>query len=587
MRLVVSILASLVFGTASLASGQASRLPATKKLIEYGWDVPTPAFVRDHIQEMERRPFDGLMMRLAGGNRGKVFHGGAYKDEDFAADFEALKAIQWKKFQDNFLMMYAASNMDWFSDQDWQWVLHNVSLMARAAKAGKCHLTFDAEPYGFDPWHYPSQKHAKTKSFADYRAIARQRGAQFMTAIQQELPHAVVHTFFTFSYAANLVGKGDPYDALENHHYGLYFDFLNGMLSAAGPGVTLTDGNERSYYYQNSESFFRSYHAMRQTGLALVERGNVPKFLLQTQAAQALYVDHLFDLRKRTVLSRFMTPGERAKWFQHNVYWAMTTADEFVWLYSEKMNWWKNQVPDGLEDAVLAAREKLDKHHPLGYTMDDIILRAKKREKDEMAKLLIKREAKVKRMAAAPSIDGVLQPKEWAAATALPAFVPYVGTKGKPSVATTGYVGYDDRFLYIGVNCGETVPDKIVSAGTKRDETIWLGDSIDVFVSKQASGVPFAHFILAPNNTQWDAEMGTVNDLAWNPEWQSRTAIGKAAWTAEIAIPWKSLGITPKSGLKLRANVCRQRLPVKEYATWSQCVSGFPEADHFGTWVLE
>ncbi|MBT3291944.1 MAG: hypothetical protein HN380_31670, partial [Victivallales bacterium] len=44
---------------------------------------------------------------------------------------------------------------------------------------------------------------------------------------------------------------------------------------------------------------------------------------------------------------------------------------------------------------------------------------------------------------------------------------------------------------------------------------------------------------------------------------------------------------TPKAGLKLRANVCRQRIPVRENTTWSQCVGGFTEHDHFGTWVLE
>ncbi|HIE03634.1 MAG TPA: hypothetical protein EYP61_02620 [Candidatus Latescibacteria bacterium] len=35
-----------------------------KKLVEYGWDVPSPAFVRRHIRKMERLPFDGIVLRL-------------------------------------------------------------------------------------------------------------------------------------------------------------------------------------------------------------------------------------------------------------------------------------------------------------------------------------------------------------------------------------------------------------------------------------------------------------------------------------------------------------------------------------------
>jgi len=110
---------------------------------------------------------------------------------------------------------------------------------------------------------------------------------------------------------------------------------------------------------------------------------------------------------------------------------------------------------------------------------------------------------------------------------------------------------------------------------------------VDVFITDQAKGVPHAHFILAPNNTRWDARFSGDNDLTWNPEWQSKTTIQGKQWTAEIAIPWQELGITPESGLKLRANVCRQRIPVRENTTWSQCVGGFTEHDHFGTWVLE
>ena len=55
---------SLAMVTLVVASGLASAQPLEKKLIEYGWDVPKPSFVAEHIREMEQRPFEGLIMRV-------------------------------------------------------------------------------------------------------------------------------------------------------------------------------------------------------------------------------------------------------------------------------------------------------------------------------------------------------------------------------------------------------------------------------------------------------------------------------------------------------------------------------------------
>ena len=43
------------------------------------------------------------------------------------------------------------------------------------------------------------------------------------------------------------------------------------------------------------------------------------------KASQALYVDHLLNLRTREYLSAYLEPEERAKWFGHNVYYALYT----------------------------------------------------------------------------------------------------------------------------------------------------------------------------------------------------------------------------------------------------------------------
>ena len=46
----------------------------SKKLIEFGWDEPDTAFLRQHLAEMEQTPFDGCVFHagceLAGGRKG-------------------------------------------------------------------------------------------------------------------------------------------------------------------------------------------------------------------------------------------------------------------------------------------------------------------------------------------------------------------------------------------------------------------------------------------------------------------------------------------------------------------------------------
>ena len=93
-------------------------------------------------------------------------------------------------------------------------------------------------------------------------------------------------------------------------------------------------------------------------------------------------MDQNFALRQpktEQYLSYRMTPEERAKWFEHNTYWALYTTDEYVWCYSERMNWWKDQTPPGLEAAIVNARQKIAEGKPLGFDIEPLIEAAGKR----------------------------------------------------------------------------------------------------------------------------------------------------------------------------------------------------------------
>ncbi|MCD6361139.1 MAG: carbohydrate-binding family 9-like protein [Armatimonadetes bacterium] len=562
--------------------------PPQKKLLEYGWDVPQPDFVAKHIREMEQRPFDGLLMRIRG--LGQVFKPVRHTRDEFADQFDALKRIEWDRFTDNFLMMYAASKMDWFSDEDWEVVVSNVRLLASAARIGGCvGVCFDCEPYGDNPWHYPSQPHAGERSFAEFQAKVRERGARFMDAIEAEMDDPVVHTFFLTTLAgvrnaAAAATAAERDDVLHDYNYGLYPAFINGMLDAMDPGTLLTDGNEPSYYYHDSRQYLDVYHYIKQGALGIIAPENQRKYRGQVLAAQALYVDHLFDLRTRKYESHYMTPEERAQWFEHNAYWALKSSDRYVWLYSEKMSWWENRdIPPGLEQAVINARELIRTGGRCDIDADAIWRQARERRQAEIQGQLIRRSARM-RSCAAPTIDGHRDDAAWQTATELEPFLATFSSTQQLQAATLAHLGWNNEGLYLAVRCQEPKMEALELVGGKRDDNVWLGDSVDLFLQR-AEGGPFYHIIVNPRNIVWDAvHRGDDTDTSWDPPVVTAILMGEDFWNLELALPWSAMGWEPpRPGDTLRANICRQRRPVKELSSWSQVVNGFVEPGSFGT----
>jgi len=582
----------------------AGQFPARKKLIEYGWDVPVPSFVRAHIRDMEQRPFDGLIMRLP--DMGNVFTVGKWDEAKFAAALEDLRNIRWGKFTDNFVIMWSASTMDWFSDADWKTVLHNVGLMTQAAAAGHCKgVCFDAEPYGDNPWAYPLKAHPD-KTFAQCEAQTRKRGAQCIRAIGEHMPNAVVHTFFLLSLFRDIESEADPArraEVLSHNSYALLPAFVNGLLDGIGPKMVITDGNEDSYYYTEACDYYRAYHQVRQSALALVAPENVAKYDTQMQVSQALYVDHVFNLRKGTkLLSAALSPEQRSRWFEQDVYYALTTADEYVWCYSERMSWWENRdLPPGLPEAIESARRKVAAAQPLGFDVSDELEAADKRLTAELESKIVRRTARIARRPAdvpPPVIDGKLDDPIWQRTQPLPAFLPYVtNSDATPPAATVARVTYDHNNLYLAFQCDEPTPTAIQALGSTRDdEAVWTGDCLEIFLAVGAPTAvgdapePFVHFILNPRNVKWDAYCRNEDeeDLSFNPEWQSAAAIGEKAWFVEAALPWNQIvGVAPLPGARCRANLCRKRMRGFEHSTWSQVMHGFVAPEYFGVWIFD
>ena len=396
-KLTVWVVSSILVAT-SFAQFERPR----KKLIQYGWGVPSPAFVRSNIRSMEEACpfFDGLVIRHQGGWKSypaHVFRKTPFDFNEFSEDIANLRATGFQRFTENFVLMWGTceKGWDWFNESDWKAAEHNARLLAHVAKVGGLiGICFDPEPYGENPWHYPGLPNAKNRSFEAYWARVRECGARFMNAIQSEFPNIKVLTFFLGSLFGDIVDIPDPKERMEllsKHRYGLLMAFLNGMLDVVNEQVIIVDGNEPAYYYREPEQYLRAYHLMKNRALSLIAPENRRKYAQQVQAGFALYMDLYFGTvpfeRTWGRIGHFLKPEERASWFEHNAYYALLSTDEYVWCYSERIDWWGTQekaqwfkfVPQGAAEALKSARAKFEQGRPLGFSIREILAQAQKR----------------------------------------------------------------------------------------------------------------------------------------------------------------------------------------------------------------
>lgn len=361
-----------------------------KKIVEYGWDVPYPDFVVDNIREMEKRPFDGIIFRTKGFNH--IFDIRPWKRADLQPQLDTLAKIKWQKFKDNFLTLYAANkqNMDWFNDEHWKVIAENMKLFSLAVRSGHCvGVCFDPEPYGTDPWVYPGAY--KDKPFEQVAEQVRRRGRQFIAALQEHVPELRILSFFQLGLFGHVVDEPNPkvrQQKLIKKWMPLLPAFFIGMLEGASPGTILIDGNESAYYYESPNDYYRAYHLIRQRAQTLVPEELRKKYNAQMQVGMALYIDQTLAKRTTQTTSHFLTSEEQLKFFEHNVYYALATSDEYVWCYSERMNWWlppekagKDRIlPPGVEKALVSARQKYEEGKPLGYDIKDMIEAARRKK---------------------------------------------------------------------------------------------------------------------------------------------------------------------------------------------------------------
>jgi len=250
---------------------------------------------------------------------------------------------------------------------------------------------------------------------------------------------------------------------------------------------------------------------------------------------------------------------------------------------------------DAAEKAAAASRDELGRVRFMRTVLLDPLKKARGEyatSQGEIAAL----QHRVPRLTADASVrlDGALTEEAWRQAE--PVFLRPLAAKtgAAPSPATTVRVLRDTERLYLGFDCQEPKMAQVVSEPRDADARAILRDaSVEVFLNPSGDKKRYFQIVVNASGSLLDLsgeKMGASHKLDF--EWTSGAAVavkrGAQGWTAEVAVPFKSL--EPFDAAGFPANFTRNRILTDEPATrftWSPFIAeSFHEIDKFGALVF-
>ena len=154
------------------------------------------------------------------------------------------------------------------------------------------------------------------------------------------------------------------------------------------------------------------------------------------------------------------------------------------------------------------------------------------------------RSAVVTPVSSAITIDGSLDEAPWRRAPKIGDLIQRIPEPGaKPSERTEVTLLYDADNLYIGVMCYDSEPRRVLASQMARDASLRPDDRISILLDTFRDQSNAFHFSTNPAGAFADGLVfanGQTND-DWDAIWIVRTAQTDQGWSAEFAIPFKSL----------------------------------------------
>jgi hypothetical protein len=183
------------------------------------------------------------------------------------------------------------------------------------------------------------------------------------------------------------------------------------------------------------------------------------------------------------------------------------------------------------------------------------------------------REVKAVRTDESIQVDGKLDDTAWQKAEVIDTLFQREPEEGVPiTEATEIRILYDDEYLYIGVNCTDSQPDRIVASEMRRDASLQDNDYFEIYLDTYHDHRNAAYFQTNPLGARRDALIsgeGSRINWDWDGLWYSKTRRDERGWTIEIAIPFYTLRFKTANTQIWGVNFGRHIARKREEAYWA------------------
>ena len=203
--------------------------------------------------------------------------------------------------------------------------------------------------------------------------------------------------------------------------------------------------------------------------------------------------------------------------------------------------------------------------------------------------LLSENVAPVARSIKLPIIDGnIIDDEAWSSINPIISFTQKSPDEGQVATEKTAVrIMYSDQMFYVSVICYDSNPKGIVISDTRRDAPLNNTDSfmfiLDTFHDQQngfvfgtnAGGIEYDAQVsgggegMSISSTRQSVGVGANFNINWDAAWDVKTEIGEYGWSAEFAIPFKTLRFSSDKDQSWGANFQRTIARKNEHVFWS------------------
>ncbi|WP_129355627.1 carbohydrate binding family 9 domain-containing protein [Sorangium cellulosum] len=156
------------------------------------------------------------------------------------------------------------------------------------------------------------------------------------------------------------------------------------------------------------------------------------------------------------------------------------------------------------------------------------------------------------RLTAPITLDGAVDEAAWRAVAPVPVAVYEPAFGGAPSQVTEIRVAHDDGHLYLAARLFDAEPAEVRAHSLYRDESAG-DDTVGLIVDPFNDDTTALWFYMTPTGTRVDgtvtADMASGDaDWSWNGRWEAAARRTSDGWSAEMRVPFSTLGFQSETG---------------------------------------